>query len=209
MIYPKYSKSIALRGTIKNCSSEDISLYLGSNFHYVIYPVNHSNECNFISIIRKKIASDQIMDNNSFSDNNYINSIINDLSNKMSDKIISKLENIKIFPIFVSEKIKIPQKKNIYFIGDALFTFQPTFAQGASQSIETAKELLNQIENNKNSFYKKRLNRFKSINRRSKFNYFSFHLSNPITVFFRNLLLKILIKNKIFLSIYLGKVYKN
>ena len=58
LIYPKYSKSIALRGTIKNCSSEDISLYLGSNFHYVIYPVNQNNECNFISIIRKKISND-------------------------------------------------------------------------------------------------------------------------------------------------------
>ena len=46
-------------------------------------------------------------------------------------------------------------------------------------------------------------------NNRSKLNQFAFHLSNPLTVFFRNIFLKILVKNKKFLENYLGKVYKN
>ena len=47
------------------------------------------------------------------------------------------------------------------------------------------------------------------INKRSKINQFVFHASNPITVFFRNISLKILTKNKKFLENYLGKIYKN
>ena len=47
------------------------------------------------------------------------------------------------------------------------------------------------------------------INNRSKLNQFIFHLSNPILIFFRNIILKILVKNKNFLENYLGKIYKN
>ena len=36
-----------------------------------------------------------------------------------------KIENIKSFPIYVSEKFENFSYKNIYFIGDALFTFLP------------------------------------------------------------------------------------
>ena len=50
----KFYNSIALRGTLKNVNSEDISLYLGPNFHFVIYPVNKKGEYNFVSIIKKK-----------------------------------------------------------------------------------------------------------------------------------------------------------
>ena len=46
------------------------------------------------------------------------------------------------------------------------------------------------------------------INNRSKLNQFTFHLSNPILIFFRNLILKVLTKNNKFLDNYLGKVYK-
>ena len=31
-----------------------------------------------------------------------------------------KIENIKSFPIFVSDKFKKPEKRNIFFVGDAL-----------------------------------------------------------------------------------------
>ena len=85
----------------------------------------------------------------------------------------------------------------------------PSFAQGASQSIESSKELYDQIENNRDNYYKKRIKRLNSINRRSKLNYFSFHLSNPIFTFIRNSILKLLVKNNKFIDIYLGKIYKD
>jgi salicylate hydroxylase len=47
------------------------------------------------------------------------------------------------------------------------------------------------------------------INNRSKLNQFAFHASNPVIVFFRNISLKLLTKNKKFLENYLGKIYNN
>ena len=120
-----------------------------------------------------------------------------------------KLENIKSFPIYVSEKFEDFNYKNIYFIGDALFTFPPSFAQGASQSIEAGKEVFEEIKNNTYSYYKKRRLKIKEVNWRSKLNHFAFHLSNPVVIFFRNLILKKLVNNKNFLDNYLGRIYKD
>ena len=47
------------------------------------------------------------------------------------------------------------------------------------------------------------------INKRSKFNYFAFHLSNPFMTFARDLIMKYLVKNKKFTDSYLGKIYKS
>jgi salicylate hydroxylase len=94
-------------------------------------------------------------------------------------------------------------------VGDAFFAFPPSFAQGASQSIEGASELFDNIVNKKSNFYDNRVKKVKMINNRSKLNQFAFHLSNPILIFFRNISLKLLTKNKKFLENYLGKIYKN
>ena len=89
-------------------------------------------------------------------------------------------------------------------------SFSPSFAQGASQSIEGAYELFENIENNtKSNFFRNRVDKIKMVNNRSKFNQFAFHLSNPLTTFLRNIFLKRLVKNKKFLEVYLGKIYKN
>jgi salicylate hydroxylase len=101
------------------------------------------------------------------------------------------------------------KNSNIHLIGDAFFAFPPSFAQGASQSIEGAYELFESIENNtKGNFFKKRVIKTKMVNNRSKLNQFVFHLSNPLTIFFRNIILKRIVKNKKFLENYLGKIYK-
>ena len=102
------------------------------------------------------------------------------------------------------------QNKKIFFlIGDAFFTFLPTFAQGASQSIEAAFELYESLKNSSNKFTNQRIKRIKMINKRSKFNYFAFHLSNPFMTYIRDLAMKNLVKNKKFTDNYLGKIYKN
>jgi len=206
---PQFFNSIALRGNIKNIDNNDISLYLGSNFHFVIYPVNQNNEYNFISIVRKKLSKDQILDQNLFSSSDFLKSLSKELYQKTSFDLKGKLENIRSFPIYVSNKFKTFKKKNIYFVGDALFAFPPSFAQGASQSIEAAKDLFEEINNNTNSYYEKRIKKIKEVNWRSKLNHFAFHLSNPFFIFIRNLILKILVKNNKFLDIYLGKIYKD
>ena len=206
---PKFFNSVALRGNIKNLNNNDISLYLGPNFHFVIYPVNQNKEFNFISIIKKKLSKNEILNQNLFESSDFLKSLCNEVYQKTAMNLNDKLENIKSFPIYVSKKFEDFNYKNIYFIGDALFTFPPSFAQGASQSIEAAQEAFEEINNNSNSYYEKRGLKIKKVNWRSKLNHFAFHLSNPIIVLFRNLILKILVNNKNFLNNYLGRIYKD
>jgi len=206
---PKYFNSIALRGNINNFENVDISLYLGPNFHFVIYPINQNNEFNFISIIRKELIEEEILNRNLFKDNNFINNLLKQISSKSYLNLDEKVKQIKCFPIVISKKVKIPESKNIFLTGDAFYSFPPSFAQGASQSIEAAKELFNDLKNNSTNYYKTRILKTKQINSRSSLNHFAFHLSNPLNVFFRNIFLKHLSKNKSFLENYLGKIYNN
>ena len=206
---PKYFNSIALRGNIQNFENSDISLYLGSNFHFVIYPINQNNEFNFISIVRKKLVESEITNRSLFKDKSFINNLMSQISSKSDLNLTELVNEIKCFPIFVSKKIKIPSNKNIFLMGDAFFSFPPSFAQGASQSIESANDLFNDLNNNLSNYYKKRVLKTKQINSRSSINHYAFHIANPINVFFRNIFLKYLSKNKSFLENYLGKIYKN
>ena len=206
---PKYFNSIALRGNIHNFENLDISLYLGSNFHFVIYPTNQNNELNFISIARKELIESEITNRNLFNDKSFTNNLMSQISSKSNLNLTEIVKEVKCFPIFVSKKIQIPSNKNIFLMGDAFFSFPPSFAQGASQSIESANDLFNDLNNNLSNYYKKRVLKTKQINFRSSINHFAFHLSNPVNVFFRNIFLKYLSKNKKFLENYLGKIYKN
>jgi len=206
---PKYFNSIALRGNIQNFENLDISLYLGSNFHFVIYPINQNNEFNFISIVRKKLVESEITNRSLFKDKSFINNLMSQISSKSDLNLTELVNEVKCFPIFVSKKIKIPSNKNIFLMGDAFFSFPPSFAQGASQSIESANDLFNDLNNNLSNYYKKRVLKTKQINSRSSINHHAFHIANPINVFFRNIFLKYLSKNKSFLENYLGKIYKN
>ncbi len=213
-IKPKYFKSLAIRATIdqknlKHINNSNISLFLGSNFHSVIYPVNKGNEFNFIGILRKNLSENEIKNSSLFKDEDFISSILLDLSHQIDQNILNNLKNIKCFPIFTSEEIYHPKQKNIFLIGDAFFALPPTFAQGASQAIEVAFELYKNFQNGSNEFTNTRIKRTKIINKKSKLNHFAFHLSNPFMVFTRDLLMKYLVKNKKFINSYFGKIYKN
>ena len=211
---PTYNNCIAIRGnisknTIDNINEKNISLFVGSNFHYVIYPIDQiTNTLNFIGILKYNLNLDELNNYSLFNDQDFVTNIKNNLNKKISSNMLSNINNIKCFPIFVSKDFYKPPK-NINLIGDAFFAFPPSFAQGASQSIEGASELFDSIINNRDDFFNRRLTRVKMINNRSKLNQFTFHLSNPLTVYFRNMCLKILTKNNKFLENYLGKIYKN
>ena len=208
-ITPKFFKSVALRGNIKDYDNPDVSIFMGSNFHFVIYPVNQNKDYNFVSIIRKNLSKEQILDEKLFENNDFLQSLLGTINQNSFLDLESNLENIKAFPIFVSEKLEIVNKKNIFFVGDALFSFPPSFAQGASQSIETSNDLFDNIKNNNDIFYKERINKINSVNWRSKLNHFAFHLKNPLSIFIRNICLKYFTKNEKFLENYLGKIYRD
>ncbi len=209
---PKYSNTLAIRGKITNSSeidNENISLFLGSDFHQVIYPVNQNGDLNFIAIMKYGLTLEQQKNYSLFKENSFIRKVLEKVP-KENKEFFDKIKDLKIFPVFVSKDFFKTNNDNINFIGDAFFAFPPSFAQGASQSIEGAYELYKSIENNsEGNFFKNRVIKTKMVNKRSKLNQFAFHLSNPVAVFFRNIFLKKFIKNKKFLDSYLGKIYNN
>ena len=211
-IKPKYNDTLAIRGIItkslENIDNKNISLFLGSDFHHVIYPVNSSGDLNFIAIMKYQLSAEEQKNYSLFSNSSFIKKVLEKIPLKNKD-FLDGLKELKIFPVFVSENFYKLQNNNIHLIGDAFFAFPPSFAQGAAQSIEGAYELFKSIDNNtENNFFKSRVNKTKIVNIRSKLNQFAFHLSNPLTIFFRNIFLKRLVKNKKFLESYLGKVYR-
>lgn len=210
---PIYNNTIAIRGiltkTSKNIDNKNITLFLGSDFHQVIYPVSPSGELNFIAIMKYRLSAEEQKNYSLFSDNSFIKKVLEKFTLR-NKGFLDDLKDLKIFPVFVSKNFCKLQNDNIHFIGDAFFAFPPSFAQGASQSIEGAYELFRSIENNTESnFFKSRVNKTKMVNIRSKFNQFVFHISNPLIIFFRDFFLKRLVKNKKFLQSYLGKIYEN
>ena len=211
-IEPKFNDTLAIRGIIPSslnmADKKNISLFLGSNFHYVIYPVSPNGDLNFIGLMKFKLSEDEQKDYSLFNDNIFINKILDKVPH-LNNEFFDNINDLKIYPVFVSRDFFEVNNNNIHLIGDAFFAFPPSFAQGASQSIEGAYELFENIKNNTEAnFLNNRLNKTKMINNRSKLNQFAFHLSNPLTIFFRNYLLKKLVKNEKFLETYLGKIYK-
>ena len=204
---PIYYGAVAIRSQIKiqdisNFNINNISLIMSSGAHLVLYPINQNKEFNLVCIIRKKLEG--IKD---------INKILNDKIFKQNQNLTNFFKgNLKSWPIYTSSTPLESIYKNVLYIGDAFYTFPPTMAQGASQAIESANEIYNLIKDNReditNVYFKNRSEKISLINLRSKLNYFGFHISNSILKFFRNKILKVLVKNRKFINSYLGKVYK-
>ncbi|MBM3631177.1 MAG: salicylate 1-monooxygenase [Alphaproteobacteria bacterium] len=209
LVKPSFNGSIAVRGIINKkdltgINLDNISLFLGKNFHNVIYPMNEMGEFNYIAILKYHLKFQELKTYEFLNDNSPINKFLGELPYN------TKIKKIKYYPVFISNNFYKPFKNNLFLLGDAFFAVPPSFAQGASQSIEGAFELYESIQNNSYcNFYSNRIKRLKIIKNRSKINQFAFHLSSPIMIFLRNFFLKVLTKNKKFLENYLGKVYRN
>ena len=205
---PKFKNAIAIRAILKSKNNFDIdetniNLIMGSDSHLVIYPVNNKNELNLVCIIRVKEPNP---------DN------IKDLINK---KVFSQNSNlkdlfqgdVKSWPLYATSTLIPSSNKRVFYLGDAFHGLLPTMAQGASQSIEGAYDLFNILKENNEEphkiYFENRSRRVKIIKKRSDFNFFAFHISNPLIKKARNMILKQLVKSKSFSDSYLGEVYKN
>ena len=210
----KFNNSVAIRGTInrdkiEKINFQNISLFLGANFHYVIYPTSENEDLNFIGILRKNLNKDRLKNYQQFNSSDFVDEIVSEIP-PTYNQIIHKLDNLKCFPVFITDEILHLNNKNIFTVGDAFFAFPPSFAEGASQSIEGSHELFQNFSiNETEKYFPRRLQKTKMVNKRSKFNQFAFHLSNPLFVLTRNLIMKRLVKNEKFLENYLGKIYDN
>ena len=204
---PVYNGSVAIRTLIKSTQDlpydkKNISLIMLKNAHIVIYPINKKGELNLVCIIRKKLSNK--MDLNSLVKKEIISQ-----NKNLENLFINHLES---WPIYITKKPSKSIYENLFYLGDAFYTFTPTMAQGASQSIETAYELFKLLSKDtkdlKNLYFKKRIARIKLVNSRSRLNYYSFHLSNSLMVKTRYYLLKKIRKSEKFLNIYLGNIYQ-
>ena len=204
---PIYNRSVAIRSIIKTSQNfeydkKNISLIMLKNAHIVIYPINKKGELNLVCIVRqkslKKFDLDTLIKNEILSQNRNLENLFK--------------EKLEYWPIYVTKKPSKSIYENLFYLGDAFYTFSPTMAQGASQSIEAAFDLFNLISKDKKEvqslYFQKRLEKTKLINSRSRLNYYSFHLSNPILVKARNIILKKITKSKKFLNTYLGNIYQ-
>ncbi len=203
---PKFKKAVAVRTILKSKSDltideENISLMMGKNCHVVIYPINKNKELNVVCIIREKKY-----------DPDNIKSLVNRVIAQNSDleKVFDR--DLKSWPLYFTPQILPSTNSKVFYIGDAFNGFLPTLAQGAGQSIESAYELFNLIQDDKaeiqNTYFQERSRRAKIVRRRSNINFFVFHFSSSIMQEIRNFFMKFLVQRKSFISSYLGTVYK-
>jgi len=204
---PNYHGAIAIRTQIKaedisNLNSNNVSLIMASDAHLVLYPINQNKEINLVCIIKKKSKEDDS-----------IKAILENTILKENKDLVNLFRgDLKSWPVYISKKPTKSSYKNVFYIGDAFYAFPPTMAQGASQAIEAANEIFKLISENhtdiQNEYFKNRIKKTNLINKRSKLNYFGFHISNPLLKVLRNRVLKRLVKNKNFIYTYLGKIYE-
>jgi salicylate hydroxylase len=147
---------------------------MGADAHIVIYPINNKNQLNVVCVVREK----------NFDPDN--------IKNLINKKVLSQNENLeylfqgdlKSWPLYSQDTSPPSSNKKVFYLGDAFHGFLPTMAQGASQSIEGANELLNLLKNNNENahdlYFKNRSKKVKIVKRRSNLNFFIFHISNLI-----------------------------
>ena len=204
---PKFKEAVAIRTILKSKSDlmideENISLMMGKNCHVVFYPINKKKELNVVCIIReKKYDPDNIK--------SLVGKVI--VQNLDLEKVFEG--DLKSWPLYFTPQILPSTNSKVFYIGDAFNGFLPTLAQGAGQSIESAYELFNLIQDDKaeiqNTYFQERSRRAKIVKRRSNINFFVFHFSSSIMQTLRNFFMKFLVKRKSFVNSYLGTVYKN
>ena len=171
----------------------EINFYLGSNFHIVTYPIDRER-ISFIASLKSK--------------NKYIESwkekgTLNELLSEIEFDILKKYPTIRHasdiykWGIYVRPELKNLFYQNVTFFGDAAHPVVPFIGQGASLALEDVfifGSLLNKYKNDfeatQKDYQSLRLKRIRSIHKKSLNQAKLNHLSNPLNVFARNILMR-------------------
>ena len=85
---PKYNNTLAIRGILnkspENVDSKNIALFLGSDFHYVIYPVSPNGDLNFIAIMKYELSIEDQKNYSLFNDKSFIKKVLEKFPSKKS-----------------------------------------------------------------------------------------------------------------------------
>ncbi|WP_415321015.1 hypothetical protein ABXT63_00775 [Candidatus Pelagibacter sp. Uisw_092] len=93
-------------------------LSLSYNLYCVAYPIINSCDFNFVSILRKKLSTKELLDHSLFKNKDFISTVLSEISKKIEPNIIQNLKDIKCFPVFVSSEIYQLKNKNTFLIED-------------------------------------------------------------------------------------------
>jgi salicylate hydroxylase len=189
---PVYSGYSVWRAII-NKKQENIRTYLGSNHHIVTYPISAS-QISFVAAIKtdKKYKE-------SWRIAGTLNELKEDLALSDTNHFSFITEKTPLFKwgVYIRPMIKNIQYKNLTLLGDAAHPIVPFIGQGGCLAMEDAFIFGNliikcnsDISSAQSSYEKLRMKRIKMISKLSLRQGYLNHLSNPLVVLIRNLVMK-------------------
>ncbi len=205
------SNMVAYKGIVrdtKNYNKQRINLYLGSKKHFVLYPINSLGDFSYTAVFASTILSGNKSYEIPVENTNHLLEISKDAHDDIKN-ILRSSKHVYRWPIYYHRQFFFG-KENIFFIGDSAHAIVPFQAQGAAQAIEDAYCLALMFKNkifSLNQFKNQRISRISMIASKSFNNLFIYHLSNVVLKKLRNLVIKIIINNKVFYNFILGKIY--
>jgi salicylate hydroxylase len=192
-IEPVYSGYSAWRGFVKN-TQDSVRINLAKNSHVVRYPIN-KKITSFVGVVKtNKKYKEQWKAEGDLKD------MQNDLSMHPSRLIsdLSQADNLYKWGIYTRPQIKTLIKDGITLLGDAAHPIVPFLGQGGCMALEDAyifgklfAKNINNIELAQSKYEQIRLPRLKFIKQISENQGRLYHLSNPLLIKGRNLLMKL------------------
>jgi salicylate hydroxylase len=189
---PQYS-GYSIWRAILSSHQDDINFYLGPNFHIVSYPID-SHRISFVAAIKNTKQTNESWKEKGSAD---------ELQTKLPSAIVNRYsllrdsKDIYRWGVYIRPKIETLFDNNITFIGDSAHPIVPFMGQGGCLALEDAYAFGNLLYRNnsnfretQNRYQQLRINRIKTIHIQSLNQAKLNHLSNPILIFFRNLLMK-------------------